>query len=134
MPSAVHTLSLSQDSPKSLIVNSEHRPGDGSQGLVQRFAPKSLHTETTPDVNKLVDELHGILKELPTEDPKGSEDIYGMDTSIMWGSDDLEWINGGPAGCVRGQSSVKASEDDKKKFKRAVEIVNQLVDKDIDQP
>jgi hypothetical protein len=130
MPSAVQTLSLSQDSPNSLFVNSEHRAGDSSQGLVQSFAPKSIDTEKTPEVNKLVEELYGILKDIPTEEPKGSEDIYGMDTSIMWGSDDLEWMNGGPAGCVRGSSTVQASEEDKKKFKRAVEIVKELVEKE----
>jgi hypothetical protein len=63
------------------------------------------------------------------EDPKGSEDIYGMDTSIAWGSDDLEWYNGGPQGCGGGNSTVKATAKDKAKFKRAVEIVNELVNK-----
>jgi len=81
------------------------------------------NTETA----SLVDELHTILKSLPTESPPGSEDIYGLDTSIAWGSDDLQWMNGGPQGCGGGQSEVQATSDDKKKFKRAVEIVNKLV-------
>lgn len=33
-------------------------------------------------VANLVEELEDILKYLPTEDPSGSEDIYGFDTSI----------------------------------------------------
>lgn len=76
-----------------------------------------------------MDELHGILKEIPTEQPPGSEDIYGLDTSIAWQSDDLEWYNGGPQGCGGGQSFVQATAEDKAKFKRAVEIVNELSEK-----
>ena len=90
--------------------------------------PKSLST-TESDTPKLVDELHGILKSIPTEQPPGSEDIYGLDTSIAWGSDDLMWCNGGPQGCGGGQSYVQATDEDKVKFKRAVEIVNELVKK-----
>jgi hypothetical protein len=75
----------------------------------------------------LVDELHSILKEIPTEDPPGSEDIYKMDTSIAWGSEDLMWVNGGPSGCVRGTSQKQPTIEDERKFKRAVEIVKLLV-------
>lgn len=74
-----------------------------------------------------MDELHSILKGIPTEQPPGSEDIYGLDTSIAWQSDDMEWYNGGPQGCGGGESFVKATDEDKKQFKRAVEIVNELV-------
>jgi hypothetical protein len=68
-----------------------------------------------------------LPQELPTEQPPGSEDIYGQDTSIAFGSDDLEWVNGGPAGCGSGVSAVQATEVQKAKFRRAVEIVNHLV-------
>ena len=78
------------------------------------------------DHTALIDELHSILKEIPTEFPPGSEDIYGLDTSIAWGSEDLQWYNGGPSGCGGGHSETQASAEDKKKFKRAVEIVNEL--------
>jgi hypothetical protein len=78
---------------------------------------------------ELVDELHGILKTLPTEQPRGSEDIYGLDTSIAWGSADLEWCNGGPGGVTGRTSSVQATEEEKAKFKRAVEIVKHLATK-----
>ena len=77
----------------------------------------------------LVDELHNILKTLPTEKPPGSQDIYGMDTSISWGSQDLEWHNGGPAGTTGGISTVQATDEEKVKFKRAVEIVKELATK-----
>ncbi|KAG6835244.1 hypothetical protein H0H93_003580, partial [Arthromyces matolae] len=64
--------------------------------------------------------------ELPTEFPPGSEDIYGLDTSIAWGSEDLEWVNGGPQGCGGGPSEVQATDEQKAKFKRAVDIVQEL--------
>lgn len=95
---------------------------DGQPSLSQAL-PKKIAVDSH---TALIEELHSILKEIPTESPPGSEDIYGLDTSIAWGSDDLEWCNGGPAGCGGGNSETKASEEDKKKFKRAVEIVNQL--------
>ncbi|CAE6479038.1 unnamed protein product [Rhizoctonia solani] len=66
------------------------------------------------------------MKEIPTESPPGSEDIYGLDTAIMWMSDDLEWMNGGPQGCGGGVSYVQPTEEQKAKFKRAVEIVTEL--------
>lgn len=75
----------------------------------------------------LVDELQEILKSIPTEEPLGSEDIYGLNTGIMWASDDLVWANGGPEGCVGGESMVQATQEQKVKFKRAVEIVKELV-------
>jgi len=78
----------------------------------------------------LIDELHGILKELPMESPPGSEDIYGLDTSIAWGSDDLQWMNGAPVGCGGGTSTIQPTEEQKAKFKRAVEIVHKLVEKE----
>lgn len=73
-------------------------------------------------------ELYDILKELPTEDPPASEDIYGLDTSIAWGSDDLMWCNGGPEGCGGGKSKFQPSEDQKAKFKRAVEIIHKIAE------
>ena len=90
--------------------------------------PKSLPI-SDDEASELVDELHSILKKIPTEFPPGSEDIYGMDTSIAWGSEDLQWSNGGPQGCGGGQSQRQPNEEEKAKFKRAVEIVNKLVDK-----
>jgi len=126
-PSAIHTLTKS--APQThLLISSAVRP-DGTSEL-QDAAPKSLSlTEKDAGTQKLVEELHGILKTIPTESPPGSEDIYGMDTSIAWGSDDLMWMNGGPAGCSGGTSEVQPTTADKKKFKRAVEIVNELVGK-----
>lgn len=89
--------------------------------------PKQLSVDEPTEA--LVDELHTILKSIPTESPPGSEDIYGLDTSIAYGSEDLQWQNGGPRGCGGGESFVKATDEDKAKFKRAVEIITHLVEK-----
>jgi len=123
-PNAVFTVTQAQNQPSLAITAAVRESGTPS---LQDAAPKSLNPDDT--TTSLVDELHGILKSIPMEDPRGSEDIYGLDTSIMWGSDDLEWANGGPQGCGSGTSMVQASEEDKAKFKRAVEIVNELVKK-----
>jgi hypothetical protein len=123
-PSAIHTVTAAQTKPH-LVINSAIRP-DGNPSL-QDAVSKSLTKDV--ETSNLVDELHGILRSIPTEFPPGSEDIYGMDTSIAWGSDDLEWINGGPQGCGGGKSQTKPNDEEKVKFKRAVEIVTVLVGK-----
>ena len=40
-----------------------------------------------------------------------SEDIYGMDTSIAFGTEGFEWINKAPAGCIHGISEVQPTEE-----------------------
>ncbi|KAJ7282608.1 hypothetical protein C8J57DRAFT_1295829 [Mycena rebaudengoi] len=123
-PSAVYSLTKPASQPALLVVSALRPEGTPS---LQDAGQKEL----TPDAADaaLIDELHAILQAIPTEDPPGSEDIYGMDTSIAWGSDDLQWANGGPQGCSGGTSMVHASDADKAKFRRAVEIVTQLVEK-----
>ena len=95
---------------------------------LQDAVPKSL-SASDPSTQELVGELHEILKSIPTEQPPGSEDIYKMDVGIAFGSDDLMWMNGGPSGCGGGKSEVQPTAEDKTKFKRAVEIVETLVNK-----
>jgi hypothetical protein len=121
-PDAIHAISRESAEHPLIVVSQVRPPGTGS---VQNLEPKSFHPKET--TNALVDELHGILKELPTEQPPGSEDIYGLNTSIMWGDDGFQWQNGGPQGCGGGSSMVKATEVEKEKFKRAVAIVDELV-------
>ena len=82
---------------------------------------------TDTDATALVGELHDILQSIPTEQPPGSEDIYGLDTSIAFQSDDLVWMNGGPEGCGMGASTVLPTVEDKAKFARAVQIVQELI-------
>ncbi|KAG6815294.1 hypothetical protein H0H87_003247, partial [Tephrocybe sp. NHM501043] len=121
-PDAIHTITKAYNNT-NLIVSSAVR-SEGSPQL-QDAAPKSLSAKD-PDHDALITKLHLILKELPTESPPGSEDIYGLNMSIAWGSEDLEWCNGGPAGCGGGLSDVQASEEQKAKFKHAVDIVHEL--------
>jgi hypothetical protein len=121
-PNAIYTVTRPKDHSTLNITCAERPTGTPS---LQDLAPKSRPHDA--DAEKLVEELHGILKQLPTEVPMGSEDIYGMDTSIAWGSDDLMWCNGGPAGCGGGKSSVQPTQEQKKSFRRAVEIVEELV-------
>ncbi|CEG69077.1 hypothetical protein RMATCC62417_05218 [Rhizopus microsporus] len=75
------------------------------------------------DLANLVQTLKDQLSKLPTEQPPGSEDIYDLDTSIIFACDDFEWCNGGPGGCAQGQSSVQATEEQKEKFKELVELL-----------
>ncbi|KAH7871429.1 uncharacterized protein C8R40DRAFT_1072486 [Lentinula edodes] len=132
-PSFIATITRPVDSD-TLNITSASRPS-GTPDL-QSFAPKTLALGTVEvtalgsvSVEGLIDELHGILKELPTEEPRGSEDIYGLDTSIFWGSEDLQWMNGGMGGVTGqpGSSTVQPTPEQKAQFKRAVEIVEALV-------
>ncbi|KZT42381.1 hypothetical protein SISSUDRAFT_980348 [Sistotremastrum suecicum HHB10207 ss-3] len=120
-PSAVHTITTSPEQGGLLTVENLVR-ADGTPELVAG-APKKI---SAAPCSALIDELEGILKVLPKEYPPGSQDIYGEDTSIAWGSQDLEWWNGGPQGCGGGYSEVQASDEDKQKFKRAIAIVEEL--------
>lgn len=124
-PSAVFTIDGTPQSA-DLRITSAIRP-DGTPTL-QDAVPKSLSASDT-STQQLLGELYGILKSLPTEEPAGSEDIYRKDTSIAWMSGDFVWINGGPSGCGGGTSSVHATEEEKTKFARAVDIVETLVGK-----
>ncbi|KIY46767.1 hypothetical protein FISHEDRAFT_66303 [Fistulina hepatica ATCC 64428] len=124
-PSAIHTITLAKLHPTLAIASATRDPASNS---LQDAAPKSI-SASDEHTQALLDELHSILKSIPTESPPGIEDIYGMDTSIFWGSEDLEWYNGAPQGCGFGISDVQPTEEDKAKFKRAVEIVQAVVGK-----
>jgi len=117
-PSLIITIDASNNNLSISIAKRE----DGYPDL----APPTLNTVAFADHEAVIDELHSILKELPAEQPPGSEDIYKLDTSIAWQSDDLEWWNGGPQGCGGGESFVNADEEQRKNFKRAVEIIEEI--------
>ncbi|KAH8102309.1 hypothetical protein BXZ70DRAFT_890668 [Cristinia sonorae] len=121
-PNAIFTIASTPTLPH-LQVTTAVRP-HGTPAL-QAAVPKELALD---DGNQaLVDELSRILESIPVESPPGSEDIYGLDTSIVFATDKWQWQNGGPAGCGGGTSSVQATDEDKIKFVRAVEIVKKLV-------
>lgn len=124
-PSAIYTITGAPSQP-SWSITAAVRP-DGTPSLGDEERKTLAATDAT--ATALVGELHDILKGLPTEQPPGSEDIYGLDTGIAFGSDDLMWMNGGPAGCGGGTSTVQATEEQKVQFKRAVKIVQELVER-----
>lgn len=84
-PNVIHSLTRPRT---STFLNIESAVRTDGTAELQSAAPKSLNSE---EYQHLVDELHSILKTIPTESPPGTEDIYGLDTSIMWGSADLQW-------------------------------------------
>ena len=126
-PTAIHSITRAA-SENSLSIQSAFPTNPSASSEDQ---PKVLSFSGTDDQehHSLVEELESILKSIPKEDPPGCEDIYGLDISIAWGSNDLQWCNAGPQGCNSFPSSVQPTEGDKKKFQRAVEIVNTLVGK-----
>ncbi|KIP09763.1 hypothetical protein PHLGIDRAFT_102312, partial [Phlebiopsis gigantea 11061_1 CR5-6] len=124
-PSAIFTIDGAPGRPE-LHITSAVRP-HGTPSL-QDALPKSL-SASDANTQQLVGELYSILKSLPTEQPPGSEDIYRADVGIAFASGDFTWMNGGPRGCGGGTSSVHATPEEKTKFKRAVEIVETLVEK-----
>ncbi|KAG6889246.1 hypothetical protein C0995_002458 [Termitomyces sp. Mi166 len=125
-PDEIHIITKTTDSP-SLLVRSLTRLSSSSPLIPSppKHVPLSgKHTEAA----RLLTELRVILAQLPTEKPIGSEDIYDEDTSLAWHSDDFSWFNGGPDGCgPGGKSRVQATEKQREKFKRAIEIVRELV-------
>ena len=65
---------------------------------------------------------HGLWK-LPVESPAGSQDIYGLDTSIAIHVDGKFWRNGGPGGCVRRVSKVQPTKEQKESFRDVVALI-----------
>lgn len=126
-PSAVHDLALDPSSdPTSIFLSSAIRD-DGTPSL-QSHPPK--HVKVSADTDALIDELQTILRRLPTENPP-SADIYRRDIGIFWQGDGFEWVNAAPQGCGGFDSSVNVTDDDRKAFDRAVDIVEELVKKGV---
>ena len=123
---AIHRITQPKDS-KNLIINSAVRPDVAAD--LPGFAAKAI-SSSDQHTASLLEELQSILESIRAESPPGSEDIYGMDTSIFWASDDLQWVNRAPDGCNHGTSEVIPTEEEKAKFKRAVEIVKELTGKE----
>ncbi|KAG8892038.1 hypothetical protein FRB99_003153 [Tulasnella sp. 403] len=134
-PDAIHILSRIPDDPSNILIQSAVRPS--GQPELQQAAPQALAAfsdsftadDSSPkNGNARIAELISILSSIPTEQPPGSEDIYGMNTGIAFQCGDFVWMNGGPQGCSGGVSEVQPTEEDKAKFRRAVEIVQGLVE------
>lgn len=124
-PSAIHTITQPLNSNTLMITSAIRTKGASDLSELPEKEIKSSEQHTA----SLLEELYTILKTIPTESPPGSEDIYGMDTGIFWGSDGLQWANMVPEGCSSGRSTVQPTAEEKIKFKRAVDIVNELTEK-----
>ncbi|GAO46149.1 hypothetical protein G7K_0387-t2 [Saitoella complicata NRRL Y-17804] len=128
-------------------------PGEGAPSIKssERKQGTKVFKEQSAEVsaeqiNGLASELKEVLAGLPTEKPRGAEDIYGLDTSIFFGSDELEWRNGGPegfsfpyplvdvrakeceTGCTPGlyESDIQPTAAQKAKFKDLVEKIKAI--------
>ncbi len=71
---------------------------------------------------------------LPREMPAGSEDIYKLDTSISLLQGMRSWRNGGPAGCVHGESKVQATVAQRAEFRDMIEAITELARKNATKP
>jgi|ERR1700722_12012424 len=110
-PNEIHTLSTSSET-QSFLVRSAFRSNDTSD--LEQSATGTVDIEKN---SFLVDELHVILKSLPTDVD------YDGKFSIEWGSDDLTWKN------QRREGMKKAASEENTKFKRATDIIEDLVRK-----
>ncbi|KAG2226180.1 hypothetical protein INT45_003325 [Circinella minor] len=108
--------------------------GDSNSGatlLHANLKPESKNdyvTQTgavsTEQITTLLSAIKDQLQNLPTEEPVGSEDIYGLDTSILFFADGFQWGNGGPEGCTGGESTRQATPEQKQIFASLVELIN----------
>lgn len=86
------------------------------------FKTNSIELDAS-QVKSLVDGWEAILKTLPIEEPKGCEDIYGLDYSLQFHSSDLKWANTPNEGCNSTPSTIVPSKEQKQRFQ---DIVNQI--------
>ncbi|CAO3646919.1 unnamed protein product [Cunninghamella echinulata] len=117
-PTVKQAVEIRGDETGASIVHSNLKPSTKADYTTQ------VGTLSTEQVQTLVTGIQDQLQQLPVEEPLGSEDIYGLDTSIAFFSDDFQWQNGGPEGCGHGSSSKQPSEEQKQQFQ---EIVNSLL-------
>lgn len=109
-----------------------HQMTQAGRGMPQTFQKGTL---TEAQYLGLFDSAKKLgVWELPVETPAGAEDIYLLDTSINLRLGKATWRNGGPEGCVHGQSKVKASAEQRGQFKKMVDEVLALAKKQATQP
>lgn len=79
---------LQNPAPVQLTLPLYPSPIDESSTAIDRIA-----VPPSPNILLLIDEMHTLLKVLPTELPRGSEDIYKSDVGLVWKSKNLDWCN-----------------------------------------
>lgn len=77
--------------------------------------------------DQLLSELSGV-KDLPLENPVAGEDIYQLDTSLGVFTENWQWMNQAPIGCVHAKSEVMPNQKQKKKFQEAVQQIKLELD------
>ncbi|KAI8096048.1 hypothetical protein BDF21DRAFT_458288 [Thamnidium elegans] len=111
-------------------IKGDENGADIMQATLKPNSRSDYHTQvggvSSEQLNSFLELLKQELQALPTEEPQGSEDIYGQDISLSFFSDDFQWSNGGPEGCTQGESKQQASPEQKEKFKELVSVVKGL--------
>ncbi|CEP18138.1 hypothetical protein [Parasitella parasitica] len=98
-----------------------------SQSTLKPESKNDYHTKSgatsSEDLSKDLEWLKEKLENLPTEKPTGSQDIYGLKTSLLF-------VSVCPEGCSEGSSEggseVQPSPDQKKSFKEVVDKIKNL--------
>ncbi|KAJ1564431.1 hypothetical protein HK096_008019 [Nowakowskiella sp. JEL0078] len=73
-------------------------------------------TFSSKEISAFATDIVSMFKDLPTEQPPGSSDIYGFNISINIDAPGFRWENRPNDGCVISESSIQPSEEQKKKF------------------
>jgi len=119
-PTIKQVVEINGDSNGAVIAHSTLKPGS-------KFDYNQQSGEVTPqEIHSLMADLHSQLKQLPLEEPIGSDDIYGRDISLGFFTSDFQWQNGGPEGCTRSPSSTQPTEQQKAVFNELVDRVLSL--------
>ena len=63
------------------------------------------------------------------EEPPASTDIYGYDIGIAFKSENSTWANASNQGCVKGESNIHPTVQDKQDFKQVVDEIHELAKK-----
>ncbi|KAH7882885.1 hypothetical protein F5I97DRAFT_1930507 [Phlebopus sp. FC_14] len=119
-PTAIHALTRDAESP-SFTVTSKIRPL-GTPTL-QDAGSKSLSVD---NYATLLEELQGILSTVPPQYP-GVRDLYGLDTSIILDTQASVTATAVPYGSYAAANVELPTEEQKGKFKRAVDIITQEI-------
>ena len=121
-PSAVHEIKYAADTGVTIDT---HLRREGARDL-HPPTTKTVAETSEGSVDALVKELEGILQNIPQTD-ESSADIYGLDVGVFFGSDNIQWRNGASEGCGGATAENEPTAEQKTKFRRAVEISDELV-------
>ncbi|CAO3586900.1 unnamed protein product [Absidia cylindrospora] len=119
-PTVKQAVEIRGDNSGAIISHANLKPSSKTDYVTQ------VGQLTGDEANALINTLGEQLSQLPTEEPVGSEDIYGFDTSITFLAENFQWQNGGPEGCTRNPSSVQASPEQKQKFQELTQSLINL--------